>query len=88
MQASHSPSIGQSNPNLNRCEQSEVTCAYAAQKLAASEVAAAEAHITSCPDCRRELVSLRPVVLDGHERVWSEKGCTLLLVTSTKDPLR
>ena len=46
----------------DRCEQSEVTCAYAAQALAASEVAAAEAHIASCPDCQRELESLRPVV--------------------------
>ena len=46
----------------NRCEHTEVTCAYAAQALAASEVAAAEAHIASCPDCRRELESLRPVV--------------------------
>jgi anti-sigma factor ChrR (cupin superfamily) len=46
----------------SRCEQSEVTCAYAAQALAASEVAAAEAHVASCPDCRRELESLRPVV--------------------------
>ena len=31
----------------NPCEQSEVTCAHAAQALAASEVAAAEAHIAS-----------------------------------------
>jgi anti-sigma factor ChrR (cupin superfamily) len=46
----------------DRCERSEVTCAYAAQALAASEVAAAEAHITSCPDCQRELESLRPLV--------------------------
>ena len=46
----------------NRCEQSEVTCAYAAQALAASEIAAAEAHIATCPDCQRELESLRPVV--------------------------
>ena len=46
----------------NRCQHSEVTCAYAAQALAASEVAAAEAHIASCPDCQRELESLRPVV--------------------------
>jgi anti-sigma factor ChrR (cupin superfamily) len=30
--------------------------------LAPSEVAAAEAHIASCPDCQRELESLRPVV--------------------------
>ena len=46
----------------NPCEQSEVTCAYAAQALAASEAAAAEAHIAACPDCRREFESLRPVV--------------------------
>jgi anti-sigma factor ChrR (cupin superfamily) len=46
----------------NRCEQSELTCAYAAQALAGREVAAAEAHISSCPDCQRELESLRPVV--------------------------
>jgi anti-sigma factor ChrR (cupin superfamily) len=46
----------------NRCEQSEVTCAYAALALAPSEVAAAEAHIASCPDCRHELESIRPVV--------------------------
>ena len=46
----------------DRCEQSEITCAYAAQALAANEAAAAEAHIASCPDCQRELESLRPVV--------------------------
>ena len=48
--------------NGNSCKQSEVTCAYAAQALVASEVAGAEAHIAACPDCRRELESLRPVV--------------------------
>src|SRR3546814_19532347 len=46
----------------NHCRQSAVTCAYALQALPASEIAAAEAHIASCPDCRRELESLRPVV--------------------------
>jgi anti-sigma factor ChrR (cupin superfamily) len=46
----------------DRCEQSEVTCAYAVQALAVSEAAAAEAHIASCPDCQRELERLRPVV--------------------------
>jgi anti-sigma factor ChrR (cupin superfamily) len=51
-----------STSRTDRCEQNEVTCAYAAQALAASELAAAEAHIASCPDCRRELESLRPVV--------------------------
>jgi hypothetical protein len=46
----------------NRCEQSEVTSAYAVQALAPSEVAGAESHIASCPDCQRELESLRPVI--------------------------
>jgi quercetin dioxygenase-like cupin family protein len=46
----------------NPCERSEVTCAYALQALPAGEVAAVEAHIASCPDCQRELESLRPVV--------------------------
>jgi ChrR Cupin-like domain len=47
---------------LNCYEQSEVTCVYALQVLPASEVAAAEAHIAACPECQRELESLRPVV--------------------------
>jgi anti-sigma factor ChrR (cupin superfamily) len=46
----------------NPCAQSEATCAYAAQALAPGERAAAEAHIATCPDCRRELESLRPLV--------------------------
>jgi anti-sigma factor ChrR (cupin superfamily) len=44
------------------CVQSEVTCAYALDALPASEIAAAEAHIAACPECRRELESLEPVV--------------------------
>ena len=51
-----------STPDRNRCKQREMTCAYAAGALAASEVAAAEAHIAACADCRRELESLRPVL--------------------------
>jgi anti-sigma factor RsiW len=46
----------------NRCEGSEAACAYALQVLPTSEVAAAEAHIDSCPDCQREVESLRPVI--------------------------
>jgi quercetin dioxygenase-like cupin family protein len=46
----------------NPCEQSEITCAYAALAVAASEVEAAEAHLGGCPDCQRELESIRPVV--------------------------
>src|SRR5262245_23024332 len=48
--------------NLNRCDRAELACAYALQALPASEIVAAEAHIASCPDCQRELESLRPVV--------------------------
>jgi anti-sigma factor ChrR (cupin superfamily) len=44
------------------CAQSEVTCAYALEALPASEIAAAEAHLAACPDCRRELGNLQPVV--------------------------
>ena len=46
----------------DRCAQSEMTSAYALQVLPAGEIAGAEAHIVSCPDCRRELESLRPVI--------------------------
>jgi quercetin dioxygenase-like cupin family protein len=50
------------NPSSNRCERAELACAHALQALPASEVTAAEAHVGACPDCRRELESLRPVV--------------------------
>src|SRR5258708_34890263 len=50
------------SPSLLQCLKSEMTCAYALQALPASEIAAAEAHIASCPDCWRELEVLRPVV--------------------------
>ena len=48
--------------NLTDCESAELACTYAAQALAPNEVAAAEAHISLCPDCQREVESLRPVV--------------------------
>ena len=60
MQTSQSPYIGQSS--LNPCEGAELACAFALQVLPAGEIAAAEAHIAACPDCRREMESLRPVV--------------------------
>jgi anti-sigma factor ChrR (cupin superfamily) len=44
------------------CEHSELTCAYAAQALPASEAIAAERHIAVCSICQRELDSLRPVL--------------------------
>jgi anti-sigma factor ChrR (cupin superfamily) len=46
----------------NSCEISEVTCACALQAVSAGEMATVRAHVASCPDCRRELTSLRPVV--------------------------
>ncbi len=48
--------------DLNPCDRAELAFAHALQALPASEVAAAEAHIAACPDCRRELESLRAVV--------------------------
>src|SRR6476661_4990872 len=50
----------QSSPS--RCESAELACACALQILSPNEVAEVEAHIASCPDCRQELESLRPVV--------------------------
>jgi len=48
--------------STDRCEQSDVTHAYALQALPAGEVAAAEMHIAGCAVCRRELEGLRPVI--------------------------
>jgi anti-sigma factor ChrR (cupin superfamily) len=47
---------------MNHCERLGLACAYALQALPVSELPAIEAHIASCPDCQRELESLRPVV--------------------------
>jgi anti-sigma factor ChrR (cupin superfamily) len=44
------------------CEKAELACLYALQALPAAEAAAAAAHIDACPDCRRELERLRPVI--------------------------
>jgi len=46
----------------NLCHRAEATCAYGLQVLPASEVAAAQTHIAACPDCQRELESLRSVI--------------------------
>src|SRR3954454_16920951 len=50
------------SPNPNGCERTGIASAYALQSLHTSAVARAEAHIASCPECQRELESLRPVV--------------------------
>jgi anti-sigma factor ChrR (cupin superfamily) len=51
-----------SRPNLNHCEMSELTCAYALEVLPTGEVTEIKEHIASCPDCQREVESLRPVL--------------------------
>ena len=48
--------------NLNHCESTDVTLAYALQFLSAGEAVEAEAHIGLCPDCQRELEAMRAVV--------------------------
>jgi anti-sigma factor ChrR (cupin superfamily) len=47
---------------MNRCDQADAVSAYALQSLPAGDVPALEAHLSSCPHCRRELEMLRPVV--------------------------
>jgi hypothetical protein len=49
-------------PSPNRCERAELACACAVRALSTNEVPAIQAHIASCPDCQRELESLRPVI--------------------------
>ena len=51
-----------SRPNLNHCEMSELTCAYALQILPSGEESEIQEHIASCSDCQREVESLRPVL--------------------------
>ena len=46
----------------NRCERAEQVSAYALRAVPSRDVAAMEAHIAACPQCRQELESLRPVV--------------------------
>ena len=51
-----------SRPNLNYCEMSELTCAYALQVLTTGEETEIQEHIASCSNCQREVESLRPVL--------------------------
>ena len=44
------------------CEQTERVAEYALRALPARERAAFEAHVGACPDCRQELVAVRPVI--------------------------
>ena len=52
----------------NRCNHSETTSAYALRALSTDELAAAEAHIAGCSDCRRELDELRTIT--GRFAAW------------------
>ncbi|HXH83682.1 MAG TPA: cupin domain-containing protein [Candidatus Tectomicrobia bacterium] len=49
-------------PGTHGQEHSEGLALYALQALPAGEVAAVEARLAACADCRRELETLRPVV--------------------------
>ena len=51
-----------SSSKPSRCDQAELTCAYALQALPESDVPALERHIAACADCQRELESLRSIV--------------------------
>jgi anti-sigma factor ChrR (cupin superfamily) len=51
-----------SSSTLNRCDRADLAHAYALQALPSSELPAIEAHMAACPECRRELESLRRVV--------------------------
>jgi anti-sigma factor ChrR (cupin superfamily) len=47
---------------MNHCERVELVSAYAVQALDAKDARAIEAHLASCPHCRRELERLQPAV--------------------------
>lgn len=44
------------------CDQTELACAYALHAVPADEIPVVEAHISTCPECRREVESLRRVI--------------------------
>lgn len=46
----------------HRCGQAELLPLYVLHALPSDEARLLEAHLTSCPECHRELQSLRPVV--------------------------
>lgn len=46
----------------NGCDQAELAYAYALDALPAEEMPFVEAHIATCPECRRDVESLRPII--------------------------
>jgi anti-sigma factor ChrR (cupin superfamily) len=47
---------------MNQCEGTEAAYGYALQAQPESQLPEIQAHVAACPDCQRELESLRPVV--------------------------
>jgi len=48
--------------NAQRCERTEALSEYALGALAPAAVAAMDAHLAGCAECRAELAALRPIV--------------------------
>jgi anti-sigma factor ChrR (cupin superfamily) len=51
-----------SAPSGNACEYTERLSAHALHALPRDEAAAMDAHLDRCPDCRKELDTLRPII--------------------------
>ena len=51
-----------SAPPEKRCDQAELVCAYALHALPSVDVVAVEGHLSSCPQCRRRLARLSPII--------------------------
>ena len=50
------------DPRAHDRDHLDTACLYALHALPPSEYAAAEAHLSTCPECQRELETLRPVL--------------------------
>jgi len=51
-----------SGSDKQRCDQTDLVSLYILHALPSDEIRAAEAHISSCSDCREELAMLRPLI--------------------------
>lgn len=51
-----------SSASDRNCDRTELLFEYALQALPSTEVPVLEAHIDACPDCRRQMETLRPIV--------------------------
>jgi anti-sigma factor ChrR (cupin superfamily) len=52
-----------SSPTIDGgCDQADLAYAYALHAIPAHEIPVVEAHISTCPECRRTVESLRPVI--------------------------